>query len=310
MLGRENGYGEWLDEPRQTRRVATVNNAYQIDPERFHVRRQIDNRGAGSAPVRVLQITDTHLFADPCAALVGVNTQDSFSAVLELVRDRETKFDFILATGDLAQDGSLEAYTRLQSGLTAFGVPVYWLPGNHDIPATMRQCSDSGPVCAERDFRAGNWQVVLLDTHLPTAVGGRLNAEELQRLDDRLATFPEHHALICLHHHPVPVGSRWMDEIGLDNPDALFQVLDRHAQVRAVLWGHIHQDFSTLRNGVQLLASPSTCFQFKPRSPAFALDDARPGYRWLELHADGRVETGVQRATNYRVQVNTASAGY
>lgn len=271
---------------------------------------QIKNRGGDRAPVRVLQITDTHLFADPGAALVGVNTQDSFRAVLELVRDREAAFDFILATGDLAQDGSMAAYRRLQTGLAAFGVPVYWLPGNHDVPAMMRQCNDSGSVRAERDFRMGNWQVVLLDTNVPTAVGGRLNAEELQRLDDRLTAFPEHHALICLHHHPVAVGSRWMDEIGLDNPDALFQVLDRHPQVRAVLWGHIHQDFSTLRNGVQLLASPSTCFQFKPRSPAFALDDARPGYRWLDLYADGRVETGVQRATDYDMQVNTASAGY
>ena len=36
-----------------------------------------------------------------------------------------------------------------------------------------------------------------------------------------------------------------------------------------------------------------TCAQFLPGSEDFALDTRPPGWRWLELHADGRIETQV-----------------
>ena len=45
-----------------------------------------------------------------------------------------------------------------------------------------------------------------------------------------------------------------------------------------------------------LLGTPSTCFQFRPRSAAFSIDDAAPGHRWLHLFSDGRVGTEVGRA--------------
>ena len=41
------------------------------------------------------------------------------------------------------------------------------------------------------------------------------------------------------------------------------------------------------------MSTPSTCAQFLPRSDFFALDERPPGLRWLELHADGRIETEV-----------------
>ena len=61
---------------------------------------------AGEARVRILQITDTHLFAQKHEALLGVNTWESYQAVLEAIRPHQHEFDLIVATGDLAQDQS------------------------------------------------------------------------------------------------------------------------------------------------------------------------------------------------------------
>jgi Icc protein len=108
----------------------------------------------------------------------------------------------------------------------------------------------------------------------------------------------------------VPVGSRWIDPIGVRNPEAFFAVLDRFPQVRAVLWGHIHQEYDQLRNGVRLLASPSTCVQFAPGSEEFQVDKEAPGYRWLRLHADGSLETGVSRVTGIAFEVDYSVKGY
>lgn len=58
---------------------------------------------AGEARVRILQITDTHLFAQKHEALLGVNTWESYQAVLEAIRPHQHEFDLIVATGDLAR---------------------------------------------------------------------------------------------------------------------------------------------------------------------------------------------------------------
>src|SRR5580698_1669402 len=48
---------------------------------------------------------------------------------------------------------------------------------------------------------------------------------------------------VCLHHHPVPMSSDWLDQIGLSNAAEFWSIVDAHRNVRAVLWGHVHQSF-------------------------------------------------------------------
>jgi Icc protein len=84
-----------------------------------------------------------------------------------------------------------------------------------------------------------------------------------------------------------------MDRMKLADAKALFNVIDRHSQVRGLLFGHIHQDFEAERQGVKLIGSPSTCLQFLPESDDFALDALPPAWRRLTLHPDGRIDTQV-----------------
>ena len=62
-------------------------------------------------PIRLLQITDTHLYGSSSGKLLEINTQDSMDHVVKSVQKNEEQIDFILATGDIAQDASLEAHT-------------------------------------------------------------------------------------------------------------------------------------------------------------------------------------------------------
>ena len=91
----------------------------------------------------------------------------------------------------------------------------------------------------------------------------------------------------------MPMGSRWLDTVGLRNAAAFFAVTDRHPQLRAIVWGHVHQASDQLRNGVRLISTPSTCAQFLPAADTFTLDTRPPGYRWLDLHPDGTIQTSV-----------------
>ncbi|HEC11925.1 MAG TPA: 3',5'-cyclic-AMP phosphodiesterase [Acidiferrobacteraceae bacterium] len=261
-------------------------------------------------PIRVLQITDFHLFEAPHQTLMGVDTQKSFETVLGWAREDEWPPDLVLATGDLAQDGGEKTYRRLQSNFASFMVPTYWIPGNHDNPTIMQDTLIGGQVSADKRVKLGAWQIILLDSTVFGNVHGELCESELKKLDDWLTELPDKYAMVCLHHHPIAMGSDWIEPIGLKNSEDLFVVLDRHPQVKALVWGHVHQKLAQQRNGVKLLSSPSTCFQFKPHSSDFTVDTALPGYRRLDLYADGRIETRVERLEDYDLSLDPNSPGY
>jgi Icc protein len=136
--------------------------------------------------------------------------------------------------------------------------------------------------------------VVMLDSTVAGSHHGHLDASELARLDAALASQQGAYALVCLHHHPVPHGSAWLDRLMLDNADEFFGVLARHPNVRGLAWGHTHQPFEGRREQIRLMGTPSTCMQFTQNADEFAVDERPPAYRWMELGDDGRIETGVE----------------
>ena len=263
-----------------------------------------------SPPLRLVQITDTHLYRDTAGTLMGLNTQASLDAVVALVRRSFWPVDAVLLTGDLVHDASPEGYLRLRNRMSELGVPVYCIPGNHDDPASLAELLNEGTVRTTRCESLGDWNLVLLDSTLPGDDSGVLSQQELHALDNCLAREPRRHALICLHHQPVPVGSAFMDSMQLINQDDFFAVLARHPQVRGIVWGHVHQAFSARCGGIALYGCPSTCIQFLPGAERLALDPETPGFRWLELHADGRIETGIGRLETYPGQVDASLKGY
>lgn len=262
-----------------------------------------------SSSVLVVQLTDSHLFAEADGTLLGMPTRASLDAVVERVLIEQPAIDLVLATGDLSQDGTVESYQAFREASERLNAPVRWIPGNHDELREMAIAAQNSDFL-EPVVDVGNWRVTMLDSAVSGSVPGYLQDGQLQLLAQALSEAPERHHLVCLHHHPVPIGAVWMEPIGLRNPEALFSVLDRFPQVRAVLWGHVHQEFDQLRDGVRLMASPSTCIQFAPNSVDFGLDDLAPGYRWLRLHDDGRVETGVSRIEPDLFDVDINGAGY
>lgn len=242
---------------------------------------------------RVVQITDTHLFADPGRALKGIATDASLRAVLAAARDDLAAADLVLLSGDLAHDELAETYARLQTLIAEYvpaGVLLRAIPGNHD---------DAGLIAARfgspTSVDLGTWICVPLDSQLPGQVEGQLSEQELVRLRDALAEAGERPVLIAIHHHPVDVGSLWMDGIALTNHEALFEVIAAYGNVRAIINGHIHQEFEGERDGVLVYGSPSTNVQFRARSEQPLFAELEPGYRRLLLHADGHIDTDVVR---------------
>lgn len=251
---------------------------------------------AASRTYNVFQFTDSHLSADPAACIRGVNTTDSLKAVTALANAFAPP-DAIVATGDLSHDGSAASYLRFREVVSQPNIPLRWLPGNHDDAATMQRCS----VAEAQPLRLGNWHIITLDSQVLGAEQGALDAESLGRLEGELAAADvvSEYVLLCVHHNPLRTGAKWMDTIDLSNGSELLAMLNKHPSARALIHGHIHHKFERVVGDVQVLGTPSTCAQFAPQATDFEIDTqpatCQPGFRWLRLHPDGTVETGIER---------------
>lgn len=251
-----------------------------------------------SAPsaVEVWQLSDTHLFAAEDSTMVGCCTAHTLATVVEHLQQQPHRATALLLTGDLSQDETPASYHRLQTLVTALGVRAHWIPGNHDDPAVMAASFTHPLLNAAKAFSLGGWRLVLLSTQQPGQVTGRLSPESLHWLAQELANHAAQPTLVALHHPPCPIQSAWMDALGLENAADFYAVIDAHPQVKGVTFGHIHQEFSTMRRGVSYWGAPSTCIQFVPRRATMVLDSQAPGWRRFRLFADGHIETAVVRA--------------
>ena len=261
-------------------------------------------------PVRVVQISDSHLFEDKAGCLLGMNTEQSFQSVVGLVEDEQPKVDLVLATGDIAQDASEAAYQRFSRRVKQLGAPVYWLPGNHDVKSTMAKVVGDQDYLSPTVAELGNWSIVLLNSAIPGEVPGALAQSELDYLERALQARSDRNIMVTLHHHPIDLGSDWLDGVALKNPGPFWDIVVKSEAVKTVVWGHVHQTYDQVHYGKRCLALPSTCIQFKPKSSKFAVDDEPPGYRWFDLHSDGRIETGVSRVRDQVFTVDLNGTGY
>ncbi len=263
---------------------------------------------AGS--LRILQVTDTHLYADATKRLAGLNTDDSLLQLLQHARNQILPVDLVLVTGDLVHDATTSGYQRLRDHLLTLDTQTYCIPGNHDLNPVMTDniCCESISTNAISSHE--RWVLIMLDSTIPGKVEGHLSDTQLELLESGLKEHPDNHILVSLHHQPVRLGSAWIDKLALNNPDDLFSVLDQHSNVRGLLWGHAHQQYEGERNGVRLMGSPSTCIQFKPGQDEFGIDQSPPGLRWLILVPDGKIETGIEYLSTTPTGIDLNSIGY
>ena len=256
--------------------------------------------------IRLIQITDLHCYADDNAKLewsdIPVYPNRSVLRVLAHLQNENTSFDALVISGDLVQEETAASYQRISEMLQDFPKPIYVLPGNHDIPALMKshlvEQDENVHFQLKQDF--GQWQCLFLDTNAPQSPEGHLDDEQFADIAAQLSQLsPEDHVLLFMHHHPLSIGSPWMDKMGLQETEQFWSLLARYPQVSCVVFGHIHSEFSVEhaindKHIVDVFGTPATCIQVKHIDENLNLDHARPAWRELTLYPDGKLDTEVK----------------
>lgn len=242
--------------------------------------------------LKLTQITDLHLGPTPDFTCRNIATYQTLKAVLAAIERDGRGEDRLLLTGDIASDGQAQAYRQLDQLLSAQNKQALWLPGNHDRMDLMHKNFVHFPFMPV--FEDKNWAIIMLDSSLPDQPEGFISKDQMHQLEQYMDNLAHKNILVTMHHSPVAVNSLWVDKHRIANHSLLHKLLVAHGKVRAVINGHIHQEHQADWDGITVYATPSTCFQFKPKVTDFTLDDRPPAYRWIDLYDDGKINTGVK----------------
>ena len=241
---------------------------------------------------RILQLTDLHVFRDPDARLRGIPTFQLLCDVVKHIKQSGEEFDFVVVTGDHTHDELHESYSAVRQVLSPWLDRLFQVPGNHDDRAVLRsvfsdRIAGQGDAQINFTFQTENWLCLGLDTHVPSSVPGLIDAEQIAWAKEQVRSLKPDMIGLFLHHPPVNVGSEWMDIIGLTGKELLQSWFTEEPRIRFACCGHVHHEFQTRWNQTDILTTPSTGIQFSPQgsTPTFVADP--PGYRIIELNAEG-----------------------
>jgi 3',5'-cyclic-AMP phosphodiesterase len=241
----------------------------------------------------IAQISDLHI--KPPGELVcdRVDTATALARCIAELNRFSPRPNLVVITGDLVDAPLKQSYDHLVSLLAKLELPFAAVPGNHDSRELMRAAlparyaQNNGAL--NSIHAVGDVDALLIDSAVPGAPHGELDAATLAWLDTTLAASSTRPALLFLHHPPFRTGIDHMDMQNLRNAEKLAAIVRAHPRARLVAAGHVHRATATMFAGVAATICPAPNHavaldlerhmppSFKIEPPAFHLHVFLPG---------------------------------
>lgn len=215
------------------------------------------------SPMRILHLSDTHLYGDPAARHYDrIDTTAALAGLLARLEHLQG-IDAVVHAGDASEDGSVESYRMLHELLDPFaaslGAKLVVAMGNHDVPAVYSEVAGPGELGASTQDRVvtleGGGRIVVLDSSVPGAGYGHLEVEQLDWLQRVLAVPAADGTALVIHHPPLVAATTLMRGLDLDGLDLLAGIL-AGSDVTIVLSGHYHHEMTGVIGGVPVHVVP------------------------------------------------------
>jgi 3',5'-cyclic AMP phosphodiesterase CpdA len=253
-------------------------------------------------PITVAQISDLHVKRAGTLAYGKVDTAAALARCVDELNRLDPAPDLVVISGDLADTPLADEYEHLATLLAPLTLPFAAIPGNHDDRALLRaafpnQTYAPSGAALNMAHAVGEIDAVLIDSSVPGAAHGELDAATLAWLEATLAASATRPALVFLHHPPFLTGITHMDVQNLRNAADLGTILRRHPRARLVAAGHIHRAVVTTFAGIAATICPAPNHavaldldaflppSFRVEPPAFHL------HVWFHGEGFGRVVT-------------------
>lgn len=236
--------------------------------------------------LRILHLSDTHLFGDETRHYGVVDTD----AALQRTLDRAAAVpdvDVLVASGDLSDDGSVPSYQRLRELTEEWaqrrGAQVVYAMGNHDVRAGYEEVLGERRTIAE----VNGVRIITLDSAVPGAGYGQIPSDDLSWLQQTLDRKPEPPSVVVVHHPPTPAWGPLLHALELQNGQELLDVCAA-AGVGVVLSGHYHHPLATVADGVPIVVAPGVANTSDPCArPGHERATVGSGFAVVDISTDG-----------------------
>jgi len=222
-----------------------------------------DAKAATAAGLTFVQISDSHIgFKKPA----NPDPLGTLQETIAHIRALTVTPDFVLHTGDITHLASPEQFDTARSALAEIGVPIHFVPGEHDIlnGTDPRPYLDRFGQGAKGDGWysfdiAGVHFIGLVNVvHLGDHGQGTLGDDQIAWLKDDVAALSTSTPIVVFSHFPL-----WSlyPDWGWGTADALaaLAALKRFGSV-TVLNGHIHQVQQTVEGHMSFHTARSTAY--------------------------------------------------
>jgi len=251
-------------------------------------------------PLRFIHISDTHIGPGRDFELYGVNTFRAAKALVDAVNTVPAEASFVVHTGDIVAFPDRRAYQLAAEVFSEISLPVYYVTGNHDDSAMIRQtlslgpCDHKGGDASRLSYRfvVAEHTFLVLDARGPDEIDphGILAEDQFDILTRELVRGTET-VTIFIHFPPLSLDSVWLDdEMLLLNGDRMHRMLsDVASRIRGVFFGHIHRSTVATRDAVLYSGVGSSFRQFCswPSAAQVAFEnDAQACFNLVSLHGE------------------------
>lgn len=228
--------------------------------------------------------------SDPQLGMLDKNK--SFSAETKIMEQAVAKINklnpaFIVVTGDLVNDGKdqkqIEEFKRI-CGLIKKNIPVYVIPGNHDL---NQQATDEsldnykneyGYDCFSFQFK----NCCFIGLNMPIIFAGREEKEKAQWfwLEKELENSQKCTHRILFGHYPFFIKEASETDkyqnIPLKKRQAYLDLMEKY-QVRNMFAGHLHHNAESMYKDFKITVTNALCMP---------LDKDRIGFRIIKVYPD------------------------
>jgi Icc protein len=214
----------------------------------------------------LLHLSDPHLLGGPDPLYGVVDSEARLIQLFEEVKASGARPEAVIFTGDLADKGDPDAYTKLRAivepACEELGAKIIWAMGNHDNRANFRrglldQPGTDEPV--DHSYFIEGLRVITMDTTVPGFHHGELSPDQLDWLARELETPAPDGTILALHHPPVPSVLDLSVLVELRDQASLAAVV-RNSDVRTILAGHLHYSTTASFAGVPVSVASASCY--------------------------------------------------
>jgi len=255
-----------------------------------------------------IHISDHHLFESETKFEYGFSTAYALRKVFcHIAENVASEADFIVTTGDVAKNSSVETYKHIAKLLQAESrlalqpcqlrvsleglqkYPLYVLPGNlDDRDNFFRYMLPHVSPKAHMNFIFEHKRIRFICLDWGPQAKAKGSPEMFDFLKNALQTNMP--SILLMHHHITPVGIPWMDDLMADNVSD-FRELITEQNILGIFSGHTHCTYETHMGGIPVYGVRSTAPQFVPQAePLLCIEN--PHYRLINV-GDGVITTQI-----------------